>query len=293
MASHINIKRALRDAFLAGEDVVPSIIADRIGASRQNVSATIRLMSHMLTMKKKWTARSPAVWVLAAHARDAMQAYVTDEQEVKASIEAIRRDRLKRLIAERFDGDVSRLSARIGHKGTNRIRSISAGIASLTERTARSIEREVSLPRGWLDGVEGMKAAKKVPGPATIEKVFSCIAERGPISRIELADATQLSASTVKKVIAVLRSCDDLAKRRIYIARWCLQNESLSSQYAMFDVGSREDASRRGAGNLEVRPNGSPQDEDPEDTSFDIARRRARKWIEDFKPHRDPAAAWF
>ncbi len=72
----------------------------------------------------------------------------------------IRRKNLNLLIAQ-YDGPTA-LARKLHHKGTSYISQLSKGRRPVTEKTAREIEKQLRLPKGWFDG-PGDKAAAVAP----------------------------------------------------------------------------------------------------------------------------------
>jgi hypothetical protein len=65
----------------------------------------------------------------------------------------IRRENLRRLIDEEFDGNGAALAARLGKNRRNGTKQVSAWLnhKAMRDETARAIERACMKPSGWLD----------------------------------------------------------------------------------------------------------------------------------------------
>ncbi len=71
--------------------------------------------------------------------------------KVLHALQLVRRANLRKLLAERFDGNQAAMSRKLEYAGRASLSLLVSGERPITERTARRVEEMLKLPPGWMD----------------------------------------------------------------------------------------------------------------------------------------------
>lgn len=131
-------------------------------------------------------------------------------------------------------------------------------------------------------------AVSNTPLAEDIDRVFRRIVQCQPVSFDSIRSDLGLSETRLRQVMKVLRGTNDKRlsfgsnERRVYIKEWRVIDFDMKNQVPLYAPGCNADAMRISKGS-----------EEAELIKEAAYKAQKNKWVKEFRPRRDPAAAWF